>query len=177
MNRSIPERLAKLHLSGFSNAYMEQLNIEGFQEMSFDDRLSLLLEREELERANKSIALRLGKARFKQAAAIEDLKASAARGLDRSTINTLSNCDFIRQKRNLIITGASGCGKSFLATALSHRACLLGFTARYFRAPSLLLELELARLEGTLHKKIAQLSRINVVIIDDFLLSALNEAE
>lgn len=177
MTHSIPERLAQLRLHGLCRAFVEQASLNGFKEMSFDDRFALLLEREELERANRAVASRVGRARFKQPAAFEDVKPSATRGLDKTTVQNLGSCDWIRKKRNLILTGPSGCGKTFLATALSHRACLMGFTARYFRAPQLLAELEAAREDGRQRRFVTQLGRVHALIVDDFMLSAMTEAE
>ena len=148
MNRTIAERLNGSRLSGFHHAYTEQLTHEGFREISFDDRMALLIDREELNRANRTIASRVGRAKFKKNACYEDLKPSAVQGLDRTMIQSLGSCDFIRQKHNLIVTGPSGSGKTFLTTALAHRACLSGFTARYYRAPGLLVDLDGARQDG-----------------------------
>lgn len=177
MNRTITERLTQLRLPGFSRAYTEQLTIDGFREMSFDDRISLLIDREEIDRANHAIAARVGRAKFKKNAAYEDLKPSAAQGLDRSTIQGLGTCDFIRKKQNFIVTGPSGAGKTFLTTALAHRACLHGFTARYYRAPGLLVDLDCARQDGRFRRLVSQLGKFQVLIIDDFLLSAISESE
>lgn len=177
MINNIPEKLSQLRLYGASKAYSEQTILDGFQEMSFDERLSLLIEREEIERANKAMSARVCKAKFKQPASYEDIKPSSARGLDKITLQTLGGCEWIRKKKNLIVTGSSGCGKTFLSTGLSHKACLIGLTARYFRAPHLLSELESAREDGKLKRLITQLGKLNILIIDDFMLSAINETE
>jgi DNA replication protein DnaC len=177
MNRAIAERLTGLRLTGFNHAYTEQLTHEGFREMSFDDRMSLLIDREELDRANRAIASRVGRAKFKKSAAYEDLKPSPAQGLDRTMIQALGSCDFIRQKQNVIVTGPSGSGKTFLTTALAHRACLHGFTARYYRAPELLVDLDGARQDGRFRRAVSQLGKFQVLIIDDFMLSSISESE
>ena len=177
MINNLPEKLSQLRLYGASKAYSEQTTLAGFQEMTFEERLSLLIEREEIERANKAMGARICKAKFKQPASYEDIKPLASRGLDKTTLQALGSCEWIRKKKNLIVTGSSGCGKTFLSTGLSHKACLIGLTARYFRAPHLLTELESAREDGRLKRLITQLGKLNVLIIDDFMLSAINEAE
>jgi DNA replication protein DnaC len=145
--------------------------------MSFDDRMALLIDREELDRASRAIATRVGRARFKKNAAYEDLKPSAAQGLDRSMLQSLGSCDFIRKKQNLIVTGPSGSAKTFLTTALAHRACLHGFTARYFRSPGLLIELDCGRQDGRFRRVVSQIRKFQVLIIDDFMLSTISESE
>jgi DNA replication protein DnaC len=177
MYSSIQDKFSSLRLYGASKAFGEQVSNSGFHEMSFEERLSLLLEREEIERANKAMCARIGKAKFRQQASFDDIKSSAARGLDKPTLQSLGTCEWVRKKKNLIITGPSGCGKTFLSTAVCHRACLMGLTARYFRASNLLGELEVAREEGKLGRLLKQLSKPNVLIIDDFMLAAINETE
>lgn len=176
MTHNISDRFTKLRLPGFSNAYMEQSMGTGFKDMSFDDRIALLIDREEQQRANHSIAVRVGKAKFKQSAAFENLKPSASRGLDKTMLQNLGSCDWIRKKQNLLITGPAGSGKTFIGTALSHHACLCGFSARYFRAAQLLSDLEIAKEDGHLRRFISQLEKIQVLIIDDFFLSSISES-
>jgi DNA replication protein DnaC len=136
MSHTLADRFSQLKLRGCARAYLEQEGNPNFAHLSFDDRLTLLLEREELERANRVLSLRISQARFKQSASFDTLTPNSARGLDQTLLKTLGTCDFVRKKRNILITGPSGCGKSYLATALSHQACLMGFSAKYYRAPS-----------------------------------------
>lgn len=179
MNLSNPvsSQLKGLRLSGMHKAYDEQLISSGYHEMTFDDRLSFLLDREVSERDNKALQTRVGKARFKGPAAIEDMQVSSKRGLDKTLLMQLSQCGWVKDHRNILITGPSGCGKTFLATALSRKACHLGSSARYFRATNLLSELETAREEGNFLRTVANFGRTNVLIIDDFCLSAMSETE
>jgi DNA replication protein DnaC len=173
----IIDRARQLRLSGFLKAMEEQETSKSYDDMSFQDRLGLLLEREILERENRALTIRIGRARFKEQACVEDLKASSSRGMDKSLLKQLSMCEWIGQKRNLLITGPSGAGKSYLGQALAHKACLQGYSARYFRATLLLSELEAARVDGRYRKLIAQLGRISVLVIDDFCLSPHTESE
>lgn len=176
-NSTVSEKLTSLRLDGAKQAYLEQALADGYRDMTFEERLVLLLEREEIIRANKALTMRIGKAKFKQKATFEDVKVSAARGLDKLTVQNLGQGEWIRKKQNLLITGASGCGKTFLATALTHRACLCGFSAKYFRFPGLVTELAIAKEEGTQKRLLAHLKKYQVLIVDDFLLSAITEAE
>lgn len=176
INNNIIERMSKLKLNGFILAYKEQKQTNGFNEMSFDDRISLLIDREEIERSNRATTLRLTRAKLKKTAAFEDVKISSSRGIDKSTLQILATSEWIRKKRNLIITGPSGCGKTFISTAIAHQACLMGFNTRYYRASQLFSDLELAKEDGKLRKFISQLNKNSVMIVDDFFLSSINES-
>lgn len=173
----VSNQLKGLRLSGMHQAYGEQQISSSYQEMTFDDRLSFLLDREVNERNNKALQTRIGKARFKGSASLEDMQVSAKRGLDKTLLMQLSQCSWVKDRRNILITGPSGCGKTFLATALSRKACHLGSSARYFRATNLLAELEAAREEGQFLRTVANLGRPHVLIIDDFCLSSMSETE
>jgi len=174
---SVSTHLKALRLSGMHRAYDEQLISSSYQDMSFDDRLCFLLDREATERDNKALQTRIGKARFKGTATIEDMQVSTKRGLDKTLLMQLSQCGWVKDRRNVLITGPSGCGKTFLSTALSRKACQLGSSARYFRASNLLAELEAAREEGSFIRTVTNLGRPHVLIIDDFCLSSMSETE
>jgi DNA replication protein DnaC len=173
----IASQLKDLRLAGMSKAYEEQSLSSSYKDMSFDDRLNFLLQREVTERENKALQSRLTKAKFRDPGILEEVKPSASRGLDKSLIMQLGQCDWIKDKRNIILTGPSGSGKTFLATALSRKACHLGHTARYFRATNLLAELESSRDEGHFLRTITTLGRPQTLIIDDFCLSSMSESE
>jgi DNA replication protein DnaC len=173
----IAMQLKELRLGGMYKAYEEQNLSSSYHDMTFDDRLAFLLQRELTERENKALQSRITKARFRVTGALEDVQPSASRGLDKTLLTQLGQCDWIKDKRNIIITGPSGSGKTFLATALSRKACLLGHAARYFRSTNLLAELESAREEGSFLRTISAIGKPHVLIIDDFCLSALSEAE
>jgi DNA replication protein DnaC len=158
-------------------AFEEQSDDTMFGDLSFNDRFALLVEREALERENGAMSSRLGKARLREQADIEDVRVSSARGVDKAMLRHLATGDWIRSKQNVIITGASGCGKTYIASALARRACILGFTSRYFRASSLGAELESARGDGRFQRLIRQLAKFDVLILDDFCLSAMTESE
>lgn len=173
----ISSQLKELRLAGMNKAYEEQGLSSSYKDMSFDDRLNFLLQREVTERENRALQCRLTKAKFKGTGMLEEVQPSASRGLDKTLITQLGQCDWIKDKRNIILTGPSGSGKTFLATALSRKACLLGYTARYFRATNLLAELESTREEGNFIRSVTNLGRPHVLIIDDYCLSSMSESE
>ena len=149
LNYQSIEMLRKLNLNSFASEFEEQEKIGGFQEMSFADRLTFLVQTEILERENMNIKKKLSNAKLKHNASLENVKTSLERGLDKSTLQSLSSCSWIKRKQNIIITGATGVGKSFLASALAEKACRSNFQARFFRYQSLLSELTLSFSEGS----------------------------
>jgi DNA replication protein DnaC len=173
----ITDQLKSLRLTGMLKGFEEQMQTQLYDDLSFFDRMAHLLERESLERTNAAMTSRLGKARLREQAEIEDVRVSSSRGIDKTQLRALASGDWIRAKTNVIITGASGCGKTYLSSALGRRACVLGYTSRYYRASNILADLEFARGEGRLQRLIRQQAKIDVLIIDDFCLSALTEAE
>lgn len=171
------EMLKKLNLNSFSAEFEEQEKNGGYQDFTFNDRLSLLLQKEILERENKSIAKKLANAKLKQKASIENVKIGLERGLDKSTLLSLSTCEWVKKHQNLIITGATGVGKSFLASALAEKTCRSGFQARYFRYQSLLSELTFSITEGSFKNYLNRMEKIHVLIIDDWALHSITETE
>jgi DNA replication protein DnaC len=145
-----------------------------YNDLSFDERLGFLVEREHSVRANRQLAYRLRRAQLKLNASIEDLDQRVPRGLDKSFINELARSRFINDHLNVLITGPTGVGKTYLACAIAHSACRNGFSARYLRVPRLLTDLTIARGDGTWSKVLAQLAKTDLVILDDWGLATLN---
>lgn len=172
------EKLQSLRLTGMIKALEEQLSMsEGLEDLGFAERLGLLVDREMTERENRRLKTRLEKARLRQAAAVEDVDLRTPRGLDRSLFMTLCSCQWIRQHLNLLITGPTGAGKSFLACALAQKACREGFTAIYHRVPRLLAELGTARADGRYPKLLAGLARADLLVLDDWGLHPLSDPQ
>ena len=162
----LAERLRGLGLAAMADAFLE-LQTTG-ADLSREDWLGLLLDREATARENKRLDRRLRLARLRQSAIIEDTDFRIPRGLDRPLLLKLAGCDWIRQSQHLIICGPCGIGKSWLACALGHKACREGFSVLYRRAPRLFAELATARGEGRLARLLATLERTRLLIIDDW---------
>jgi DNA replication protein DnaC len=147
------------------------------QGLSFEERTALLLDREILYRENRHMTRLLQLAQFKQRAALEDLDYRTRTGLDRSQLASLASCDWIRANQHVLIQGATGCGKTFLACALAHQACRNGMSALYVRAPRLFEELNLCHADGSFRKRLAAIAKISVLIIDDFAIAPIGARE
>jgi DNA replication protein DnaC len=144
------------------------------RELSFEERLAMLVDAETIESDNKRTNSRLKTAKLRLSACFEDVKIKASRGIDRGTITSLASCDWIRNKRNLFITGPTGAGKTFLACALAHSACRQGFAAIYHRASSLFDDLVLAKADGRYKRVLTAIESKKLLILDDFGLEKLS---
>jgi DNA replication protein DnaC len=171
------DKLTALKLHGMLRAWDLQAANPDVAAMPFDDRLGLLADAEVVEQSSRRLASRLRHAQLRQSATMEDVHWRTARGLDRSFIMGLADCDWIRRHQNILITGATGTGKSYLACALSHAACRTGLTVRYWRLPRLWDDLYLARLENRWGRMLATLARYEVLTLDDWGLSTLSDQQ
>jgi DNA replication protein DnaC len=167
------ERLHDLRLRTLAEAYWEQKQRVDSSELSFDDRFALLIEKEWLHRQEQRVKRRLKNAKLKQRACIEDIDYRSKRGLDRKVMEDLATCHWIQTGRNLIMTGATGVGKTWLACALSNRVCRNGLSALYYRVPRLVHELAIARGDGSYLKLLGKLARVSLLVLDDWALSPL----
>lgn len=171
LNQPTLDRLRALKLTGMAEAFYDQLQ-KPMPDLDFEARLGLLIDREWHQRENRKLNRRLTQAKLQQAACIEDINFKHARGLNKATINELARGQWIQQHLNLLITGPTGCGKTYLACALAQKACLTGFTAKYYRLPRLWHELKIARANGSYPTWLAQLAKVDVLILDDWGLTA-----
>ncbi len=162
------EKFRDLRLMGMSKAFEEQLLQPDINQITFDERLALLIERETVLRDNRRLQARLKKAKFKISAAMEDIDYLSTRGLDRLLVSKLAQCDWIRQHHNVLITGATGTGKTFLACALAHKACLEGFSVRYIKVSRLFNELSTTKVDGRYLKLLNEIAKTDVLILDDW---------
>jgi len=168
LNHPTFEQLRCLKLTGMLKALQEQEQMPDVDQLSFLERLGLLVDREIQERDNRRLASRLRFAKLKQAACLEDLDLKTPRQLDRALIQHLADGRWVAQHLNVLITGPTGVGKSFLACALAQKACRQGYTAFYQRLPRLLTELEIARGDGRYPKLMRQLAKVDVLVLDDW---------
>jgi DNA replication protein DnaC len=166
------EKLYDLRLGVLARAYQEQIDAGDVGNLSFDDRLGLLVDREWTTRQETKTHNRLKKARLKQQARWEDTDYRHPRGLEKQVMLDLYTCQWVKAKRNIIFTGPTGLGKSWLACALADKACREGYTSYYARVPTFLHELAIARADGSYLKQLAALSKIDVLILDDWALCA-----
>jgi len=166
-----------MKLQGMAEALKLQAEQPQLHQLPFEDRLALLVDAERAHRDQSRIKRLLRQAQFRQQASLEDLDWRAGRGLDRSLMATLASCDWIRQALNLILTGPSGVGKSWIAEACGQAACRQGLSVRYERAHRMLETLRLAHADGTYSKRLAQLARTDLLILDDLGLKPLQAQE
>jgi len=167
------EKLKILKLSGMIKALEEQMNTPGIFELDFFERLGFLVDREITDRDNRRLKSRLKAAKLRQPASIEDLDYRHPRGLDRSLMASLASCQWISSQRNVLITGATGVGKTYLACALAHKGMREGFSALYKRLPRLLHDVSVAKADGSYQKLMSSLAKIDLLILDDWGMSPL----
>jgi DNA replication protein DnaC len=168
------DHLRQLRLNGMLAALQEQLNTPDLQSLSFEERLGLMIDRELTERHNRRLQTRLKQAGFQQPAVWEDIDFQSPRGLDKTLLLHLAACQWIDQHLNCLITGPTGAGKSWIATALAHKACRKGYSARYLRLPRLLQQLLIAKGDGSYPKLLKQLAQFDLLLIDDWGLTPLD---
>jgi len=162
------ERLRVLGLAAMADALIELQNAPDAAELTREDWLGLLVDREATSRENKRLARRLREARLRQSAVVEDVDFRAHRGLDRALFQKLATCEWVRDHHHLVMIGPTGIGKSWLACALGHKACREGFSVVYKRASRLFGDLTQARGEGRLPRVLTALERVRLLIIDDW---------
>ncbi len=162
------ERLRGLGLAAMAEAFTELQNTPEAADLSREDWLGLLVDREATSRDNKRLSRRLRDAKLRQAAVVEDTDFRTPRGLDRALFLKLAGCGWIREHAHVVIGGPTGVGKSWLACALGHKACREGYSVLYKRAPRLFADLATARGEGRLPRMLAMLERTRLLIIDDW---------
>ncbi|MBX9667954.1 MAG: IS21-like element helper ATPase IstB [Candidatus Obscuribacterales bacterium] len=153
------------------------MEMKDIGDLSFEDRLGLLVEAEILASGNKRLMSRLKAANLRLSACIEDLDLKAGRGLDKANIVALSSCDWLRLHRNVLVTGPTGSGKTYTACALAQKACREGFTVVYERASKLFHDLSLAKATGDYHSVLNGLSKKSLLVIDDFALAPLTDEQ
>jgi len=172
LNHQTMEKLTVLRLEGMAQALEEQRRQADISQLDFEERFGLLVERQWLWRENRALAARLHHAQLKVAASLEDIDYRHPRGLKRAQIDQLRASQWVGDHHNCLITGPTGCGKTYLACALAHQACRDGHRVGYYYAPKLFRELQNAQADGSLMKLLKKLSRAALIVIDDFGVAA-----
>lgn len=168
------EKLQQLKFTGMVAALSEQIDTTDIDQLTFEERLGLMVDREITERENRKLSnrLRRAKLRFPQAS-MEDIDYRTPRGIDRSMMQSMADCTWIRDHLNILITGPTGVGKSWLACALGQKGCREGYSVLYTRLPRLMQELMMAKADGRFDKVLIQLAKTDLLILDDWGLSKL----
>lgn len=170
-------KLNELKLTSMIAAVRELQHTAPGHELSFDEKLGIVVDREWTDRENRRLARRIKEAKLSTRASLDNVLSDPERGLDKSTIRQLATCSWTKSKQNVVIVGKTGVGKSYLASALADAACRQGYRSLFYRAPRLLGELELARAAGQYASLLGKLSRVDVLILDDFLLNPMTDTE
>lgn len=170
------DQLKTLRCQGMLEAFQEQLNTPEINRLSFDERFALLIEREYLARENRKLINRLRQAKLKEEACVENIDYSPERQLSKTVLTRLAECSFIAKKENVLITGPTGAGKTYLACALANQACRQGYGARYIRLPKLFQAIQIAKADGSYIKLMEHVAKLSLLVLDDWGLAPMNDA-
>ncbi|HUA83748.1 MAG TPA: IS21-like element helper ATPase IstB [Bryobacteraceae bacterium] len=178
LNQQTIHKLLVMRLNGMADAFRQQLEQPGLGSLSFEERFGLLVDRQWDWKENRALARRLRNSRLRTTASVEDINYQKPRGLDRALMRSLAaESEWVKQHLNILLTGATGLGKSWLAAALAHKACRDGYTVYHARAAQLFRELALAHADGSFSRFLRKLALTDVLVVDDFCMTPLNEAE
>jgi DNA replication protein DnaC len=173
----IESQLSRLRLHGMSRTWQALLETRRQHELSLGEGLEILLQAEEQERSNNRFERLRKSARFRYQSSVEELKLDASRGMDKALISDLATGEYLKKGESVLITGASGCGKSFLASALGSHACAQGYKVAYYNMQKLLLKTKISRIEGTIVRLFENLAKTDLLILDDFGLTRLEQQQ
>jgi DNA replication protein DnaC len=171
------QKLLALKLPAMVQATREIIESNPSHQLSFEDKLAIIVDREWTDRDSRRVARRIREAKISTRASLEGVECDASRGVDKSFVKHMTTCNWAKAKQNVLVTGATGTGKSFLGAALAEAACRHGFRAFFVRVPRLVEELAIARASGAYSSTLAKLSRIDVLVLDDFLLAPMKDSE
>lgn len=171
------EKLNSMKLTAMAKAFADQMQCPDITQLTFEERFGLIVDHQMTDLENRRMLSRLKKARLRLPASLEDLDFKQGRGLDRATVMSLALNQWVTSHHNILVTGPTGAGKSYLACALAQKACRDGYATLYQRVPRLLQEIAVSRLDGRYAKLIAPITKCEVLILDDLLISPLTREE
>jgi DNA replication protein DnaC len=177
MVQQIDLKLRQMRLAGMARGWQALNETKQVFDLSFSEGLEILIEREEEERKNNRFNRMIKGARFRYQASLEELSYEPSRGLNKAIISDLATCGYIARGESVLITGATGCGKSFLASALGHQACLHGHNVIYFNTQKFMLRTKMARSDGSILKYFDKIAKASLVILDDFGLTRMEQQQ
>lgn len=170
------EQLKTLRCQGMLEAFQEQLGTPDINCLSFDERFALLIEWEYLVRENRKLINRIRQAKLKEEACMEDIDYAPERQLSKTVITRLAECSFIARKENILLTGPTGAGKTYLACAFANQACRQGYGARYIRLPKLFQAITIAKADGSYIKLMEYVAKLPLLVLDDWGIAPMNDA-
>ncbi len=177
LNQQTLDKLYTMKLLGMADGFKEQLQQPSFQDLSFDQRFGMLVDRQWTWKENKRLKRLLKEAKLKLQASVEDIDYKTSRGIEKSVLINLTSCNWIRNHQNLLISGPTGVGKTFLACALAQKACREGFRTLYLRMPQFFYQIALARADGTYGNLMKKFSKTHLLVLDDLGLTSLSDTE
>jgi len=177
LNEETYKQLMEMKLHGIAHAFNEYLNLTEKDALTFEERFGLMVDREWTDRKERQLKYRLARAKLREEACVEDIDYRHPRQLDRSVAQRLTTCRWVKQHENIILTGKTGLGKTWLACAFAHKACREGYSTLYARIPRMLQEILVAHGNGSYPKVMEKLENPDVLILDDFGLAPLNDRE
>jgi DNA replication protein DnaC len=177
LNEPTIEKLQTMKLYGMADAFRAQLETTESHQLGFEERFGLLVDQQWLWKQNRALQRRLQVAKLKQRAVIEDINYQHPRGLDRKLLRTLASSEWVRQKLNIVFTGPTGVGKTWIGCALAQKACRDGFSILHKKTSELFRELAIAQVDGSLGRMLVRLAQIDVLLLDDFAMAPLKDSE
>jgi DNA replication protein DnaC len=175
MTHEILQLMHKLKLWGMRTSFEAMLQAKNSQHINNDECINLLLQAEWEDRENKKLLRRLQNAKFRYRASMEEIDYVTQRGIDKTLLMRLSDSSFIKKPENIIITGPTGVGKSYISTAIGHQACLMGYRVIYHSAQKLFAMLRMSRADESYLKQVKQIEKQDLLIIDDFGMQTLDQ--
>lgn len=174
MNSTVLNKMSHMKMHGMLRSYQTMLDSNQHHDLTHDELINILIQSEWEDRENKKISRHLRLAKFRYGASIEEINFTAGRGLDKTQVMRLADTDFITRKENILITGATGVGKSYLASALGHQACQSGYKTLYFNTQKLFSRLKMLKADGSYSREISKIEKYDLLILDDFGLAGLD---